>query len=50
MAQNTFLPLAMFYCVTVVPAQLESDEYANRIPNPKRMPKYTKAKVLHTPS
>ncbi len=25
-----------------------SDEYANCIPNPKHMPKYTKAKVLHT--
>ena len=25
-----------------------SDEYANRIPNPKHIPKYTKVKVLHT--
>ena len=24
------------------------DQYANRIPNPKHTPKYTKAKVLHT--
>ncbi len=23
-------------------------EYTNRIPNPKHMPRYTKAKVLHT--
>ena len=26
----------------------DNDEYANRIPNPKHTPKYTKAKVLHT--
>ncbi len=25
-----------------------SDEYTNRIPNPKHMSKYTKAKVQHT--
>ena len=26
----------------------QNDEYANSIPNPKHMPKYTKAKVLGT--
>ena len=26
----------------------QSDEYANRIPNPEHMPKYTKVKVLYT--
>ena len=25
-----------------------SDKYANRIPNPEPIPKYTKVKVLHT--
>ena len=30
-------------CVT-----LFGDEYANRIPNPKHNPRYTKVKVLHT--
>ncbi len=27
---------------------VQSDEYANRIPNPEHMPEYTKVKVLHT--
>ncbi len=29
-------------------AMVTNDEYANRLPNPKHMPKYTKVKVLHT--
>ncbi len=29
-------------------AQLGADEYANHIPNPKHIPKYTQAKVPHT--
>ena len=27
---------------------MRSDEYANHIPNPKRIPKYTKVKVPNT--